>query len=127
MLEDDKDTQAPEAIVDVDVTTFTTISLADDSALETNLRKPEQILGVSFERFRPVGPSRCSQGGEPETEVGESGPRSVHREPHVGLQRLPDHRHQEQAEVRRCPTEAWIPRDTERGLEIPATFYPSQN
>ncbi|XP_047220868.1 short coiled-coil protein B isoform X1 [Girardinichthys multiradiatus] len=32
MLEDDKDTQAPKAIVDVDVTTFTTISLADDSA-----------------------------------------------------------------------------------------------
>lgn len=40
---------------------------------------------------RPVGTSRCSQGGEPEVKVREPGPRSVHREPHVGLQRFSDH------------------------------------
>lgn len=79
---------------------------------------------VGLSSFRSVGSSRRGQRGELEVEVGESGPRSVHREPHVGLQRLPDHRHQEQAEVRRSRAAGGTER---RGSEIPVTIYLSQN
>lgn len=51
--------------------------------------------------YRPVRAGRRSQGGEPEVKVREPGAWSVHRESHVGLQRLSDHRHQKQTEVRR--------------------------
>lgn len=50
-------------------------------------------------RSRPIGASRRRQRGEPEAKVWEPGARSVHREPHVGLERLPDDGHKEQAEV----------------------------
>lgn len=48
---------------------------------------------------RPVGARRRRQGGEPEVEVGEPGSGSVHREPHVGVERVPGHRHQGQTEI----------------------------
>lgn len=61
--------------------------------------------------------SLCSggrrEGGEPEAEVGEPGSRPVHREPHVGLERVSDHRHQEQTEIkrtgRRLPSQNGLP------------------
>lgn len=50
---------------------------------------------------RPVCQSGCCQRGEPEIEVREPGSGSVHWKPHVCLQCLPDHWHQEQTKVRR--------------------------
>lgn len=49
---------------------------------------------------RPVVACGRSEGGEPEVEVWEPGFGSVYREPHVCLQRVPDHWHQEQTKVR---------------------------
>ena len=61
-------------------------------------------------RSRSVRAGGRRQGGEPEAQVGEPGPGPVHREPHVCLQRLPDHRHQEQTKVKRkqCPDPTWL-------------------
>lgn len=69
---------------------------------------------------RPVGASRRRQGGEPEAQVREPGPRAVHREPHVSLERLPDHRHQEQTEVR-------YPRTGAEEVEVPGRQLGEEN
>lgn len=49
----------------------------------------------------------CREGGEPEAEVREPGSGPVHREPHVSLECVSDHRHQEQTEIKR--TERRVP------------------
>lgn len=64
---------------------------------------------------RPVCQSGRCQRGEPETEVWEPGSGSVHWEPHVCLQCLPDHWHQEQTKVRRTSESL--------DLIIPLTFH----
>lgn len=50
--------------------------------------------------FRLVCSGGRRQRGEPEAKVGKPGSGSVHRKPHVSLQRVPDHWHQEQTKVR---------------------------
>lgn len=52
-----------------------------------------------FFSSRPVGEGWRSKRGEPQVKVWEPGPRPVHWEPDVGLQRLPDHRHKGKTQV----------------------------